>query len=125
MGNEEGKEKPVEVVKVALCQFRLVYQLLWITADLAIIIHALVSSKSDYCHLLYIVLPLKTAQKNGHQLPWLPICFQVQMLLLTFKSLNDLEPAYPRDSFHPYNYIVRSTGAALLFQLWNQAGSGS
>lgn len=81
--------------------------------DLAIITHAPVASRLDYCNTLYMVLPLETSQtlqlmqnvaarmlvgtnKYDHVTPilwelhWMPIVFQAQfkLLVLIFKALK-------------------------------------
>lgn len=90
-------------------------------------IHALITSRLDYCNSLYFGISksqmarlqvvqnaaarfLKGKRKFDHATPllrslhWLPINFRIdfKILLLVFKSLNDLAPSYLSDLLHPY-----------------------
>ena len=106
-------DQVASVARSAFCQLRLVAQLHpYLDGDnLVSVVHALVTSKLDYCNALYVGLPLKTVRKlqlvqnaaarliTGtsrfeHMKPilarlhWLPICFRAQfkVLVLTYKA---------------------------------------
>ncbi|XP_061471923.1 uncharacterized protein LOC133379865 [Rhineura floridana] len=110
-----------QVASVAFYQLRLVAQLCtYLDKDkLASVVHALVTSKLDYCNVLYMGLPLRTVQKlqlvknaaarlvTGTRwfehvkpilahLHWLPVYFRAQfkVLVLTYKALHSLGPQY-------------------------------
>uniref|UniRef100_R4GDH7 Reverse transcriptase domain-containing protein n=1 Tax=Anolis carolinensis TaxID=28377 RepID=R4GDH7_ANOCA len=109
--------------------------------DLATVIQAMVISRLDYCNALYIGLPLSVIQKlklvqnaAAHllagvparwritpilqQLHWLPIEYRItfKILVLTFKALHGLGPAYLRARLSPYQpqRLLRSEGQNLL-----------
>ena len=110
--------------------------------DLATVIHAMVTSRLDYCNSLYAGLPLNLLRKlqlvqnaaarvltgtqwRAHitpvlsQLHWLQIGDRIRfkVLGLTFKALNGLGPAYLRDRlFHhsPPPRLLRSADQNLL-----------
>lgn len=94
--------------------------------DLATVVHAVFTSRMDYCNPLYVGLPLKRAQKlqmvwsaAAHMLlgkprfhcatsflqglHWLPVVFQIplKVLAITSKALNGLSPGYLRDTWEP------------------------
>ncbi|XP_062830407.1 uncharacterized protein LOC134297289 [Anolis carolinensis] len=127
----------------AFAQLRLVCQLRPYLgkSDLATVVHALVTSRLDYCNALYVGLPLKTARKlqlvqraaarlltgaayREHttpllsQLHWLPICYRAQfkVLVLAYKALNGSGPIYLSERIFPYEptRTLRSSGEALL-----------
>uniref|UniRef100_A0A803SWN1 Reverse transcriptase domain-containing protein n=1 Tax=Anolis carolinensis TaxID=28377 RepID=A0A803SWN1_ANOCA len=127
----------------AFAQLKLVRQLrpYLEKSDLTMVVHALVTSRMDYCNALYVGLPLKTVRKlqlvqrsaarllTGaayrerstplfKQLHWLPIIFRAQfkVQVITYKALNGLGPAYLRDRVVPYEPTrsLRSSGEALL-----------
>ncbi|XP_062825481.1 uncharacterized protein LOC134295910 [Anolis carolinensis] len=131
------------VARGAFAQLRLVHQLRPFLgrSDLATVVHALLTSRLDYCNTLYVGLPLKTAQKlqlvqwaaarlitgaayREHttpllsQLHWLPICYRAQfkVLVLTFKALNGSGPTYLSERISSYQptRTLRSSGEALL-----------
>ncbi|KAF7250425.1 hypothetical protein EYD10_03693 [Varanus komodoensis] len=109
------------VARNAFLQLRLINQLRpYLEYDcLATVIHALVTSRLDFCNALYMGLPLKTVRTlqlvqnraarlltgTGHyahmtpvlrQLHWLPIEARAQfkVLIMTYKALNGLGPGY-------------------------------
>uniref|UniRef100_A0A803TXH6 Reverse transcriptase domain-containing protein n=1 Tax=Anolis carolinensis TaxID=28377 RepID=A0A803TXH6_ANOCA len=127
----------------AFAQLKLVrqLQLYFVKSDLAMVVHALVTSMMDYCSALYVGLPLKTARKlllvqrsaarllTGanykerltslvKELHWLLFTFrsQFKVQVLTYKALNSLGPVYLCDRFCPYEPArsLRSSGEALL-----------
>ncbi|KAF7251909.1 Podocalyxin-like protein 2 [Varanus komodoensis] len=108
---------------------------------LEMVIHALVTSRLDYCNALYVGLPLKTVRilqlvQNRvarlltgtgcyshitlvlYQLHWLPVevWAQFKVLVLTYKGLNGLGPGYLKERLLPYmpSCPSRSAGEALL-----------
>ena len=118
------------VSRAAVYQLHLVRRLRpYLPADcLARVVHALVISHLDYCNVLYVGLPLKVTRKlqliqnaaarlvtgSGRRdhitlvlkdLHWLPVRFRAQfkVLVLTFKALNSLGPAYLKERLHPHH----------------------
>ena len=110
-------------------------------SDLAIVIHATVTSRLDYCNSLYTGLPLNLLRKlqlvqnaaarvlTGtwwkanitpvlSQLHWLQIGDRIRfkVLVLTFKALNSLGPTYLRDRLFRYSppRLLRSADQNLL-----------
>ncbi|KAF7234897.1 E3 ubiquitin-protein ligase TRIM21 [Varanus komodoensis] len=131
------------VARSAFLQLRLIHQLRpYLEYDyLATATHALVTSRLDFCNVLYVGLPLKTVRilqlvqnraarlltGTGHyvhmtpvlrQLHWLPIEVRAQfkVLVMTYKALNGLGPGYLKERLHPYmpSCPLRSAGEALL-----------
>uniref|UniRef100_A0A803SYC2 Reverse transcriptase domain-containing protein n=1 Tax=Anolis carolinensis TaxID=28377 RepID=A0A803SYC2_ANOCA len=127
----------------AFAQLKLVRQLrpYLEKSDLAMVVHALVTSRLDYCNALYVGLPLKTARKLQlvqhsaalvlmgaryrerstllfKELHWLPFIFRAQfkVQIITSKALNALGPTCLRDRISPYELVrsLRSSGEALL-----------
>ncbi len=109
--------------------------------DLEIVIHALVSSRLDYCNYLYIGLPQSTlsrlqmvqnaaarfltgTKKRDHITPvlaslhWLPIKLRVdfKVLLFAYKALHNSAPDYVCDLIKPYtaSRSLRSSDQLLL-----------
>ncbi|KAF7236632.1 Ectonucleotide pyrophosphatase/phosphodiesterase family member 7 [Varanus komodoensis] len=110
---------------------------------LATVTHALVTSRLDFCNVLYVGLPSKTVRilqlmqnrasrllmgtgRYVHmtpvlrQLHWLPIEVWVQfkVLVMTYKALNGLGPGYLKERLRPYMpaHPLRSAGEALLWK---------
>uniref|UniRef100_M3XGZ6 Reverse transcriptase domain-containing protein n=1 Tax=Latimeria chalumnae TaxID=7897 RepID=M3XGZ6_LATCH len=93
--------------------------------SLSTLMHAFVTSRLDYCNVLYAGLPLKAIRRlqlvqnsaarvvhnvsrfdhitpTLQKLHWLPIRWQITFKVLVFKALNGLGPAYLRDFLTPY-----------------------
>ncbi|KAF7246760.1 Reelin [Varanus komodoensis] len=133
------------VVRSAFFQLQLIHQLHPYLEDdcLAMVTHALVTSRLDFCNTLYVGLPLKTVRilqlvqnraarlltgtgRYVHmtpvlrQLHWLPIEVRAQfkVLVITYKTLNGLGPGYLKERLHPYmpGLPLRSAGEALLWE---------
>ncbi|XP_061477973.1 uncharacterized protein LOC133382302 [Rhineura floridana] len=131
------------VARNAFYQLRLVAQLRPYLSreDLTSVVHALVTSRLDYCNALYVGLPLKTVWKlqlvqnaaarlltrtkrSDHITPvlahlhWLPICFRAKfkVLVLTYKALYGAGPRYLSERLSRYEpaRTLRSATKALL-----------
>uniref|UniRef100_M3XHA5 Alkylated DNA repair protein AlkB homologue 8 N-terminal domain-containing protein n=1 Tax=Latimeria chalumnae TaxID=7897 RepID=M3XHA5_LATCH len=95
--------------------------------SLSTLMHAFVASRLDYCNALYAGLPLKSIHRlqlvqnaaarvvknvcrfdhitpTLRELHWLPIRWRIvfKILVLVYKALNGLGPAYLRDFLTPY-----------------------
>ncbi len=95
---------------------------------LEIAIHALITTRLDYCNSLYLGISkssiarlqlvqnaaarfLKGKRKFDHVTPilkslhWLPVHHRIEfkILLFVFKSINNLAPSYLSDLLYPYN----------------------
>ncbi len=95
---------------------------------LEIAIHALITTRLDYCNSLYLGISkssiarlqlvqnaaarfLKGQRKFDHVTPilkslhWLPVHHRIEfkILLFVFKSINNLAPSYLSDLLYPYN----------------------
>uniref|UniRef100_H3AGI1 Reverse transcriptase domain-containing protein n=1 Tax=Latimeria chalumnae TaxID=7897 RepID=H3AGI1_LATCH len=109
--------------------------------SLSTLMHAFVTSRLDYCNALYAGLPLKAIRRlqlvqnsaarvvynmsrfdhvtpTLRKLHWLPIRWRItfKVLVLVFKALNGLGPAYLRDFLTPYvpTHSLRSEFAGSL-----------
>ncbi|KAF7252798.1 Endothelin receptor type B [Varanus komodoensis] len=108
---------------------------------LATVTQALVTSRLDFCNVLYVGLPLKTVRilqlvqtraarlltgtgcyvhmtpvlRQLHGLPT-EVRAQFKVLVMTYKALNGLGPGYLKEHLHPYTPAcpLRSAGEALL-----------
>ncbi|KAF7239463.1 Structural maintenance of chromosomes protein 6, partial [Varanus komodoensis] len=127
----------------AFPQLRLIHQLRpYLENDcLVTVTHALVTSRLDFCNLLYVGLPLKVVRilqmvQNRparlltgtgrcaditpvlRQLHWLPIEVRAQfkVLVITYKALNGLGPGYLKERLRPClpSRPLRSAAEALL-----------
>ncbi|KAF7252401.1 hypothetical protein EYD10_01895 [Varanus komodoensis] len=117
------------VARSAFFQLQLIHQLRpYLEYDcLATVTHVLVTSRLDFCNVLYVGLPLKTVRilqlvqnraarlltGTGHyahmtpglrQLHWLPIEVRARfkVLVITYKALNGLGPGHLKERLRPY-----------------------
>ena len=131
------------VVKTSFFQLRVISKVkpFLPKKQLEMLIHALISSRLDYCNSLYIGIDqsqlqrlqlvqnsaarlLTSTKKRDHISPvlaslhWLPVKFRVEfkVLLFVFKSLHGLSPSYLKDLIHPYvpPRVLRSADKSLL-----------
>lgn len=102
-------------------------------ASLEVAIQAFITSRLDYCNSLYYGISknqisrlqvvqnaaarfLKGGKKFDHVTPFLRSLHWLPVLLLVYKSLNNLAPSYLSDLLHPYtsNRELRSGNKSLL-----------
>ena len=106
------------------------------SASCELLIHALITSKIDYCNALLCKLPKRLLNKLQHvhncaariltftkrnehitpilkQLHWLPVSFRIRfkISLLVFKCLNGLAPSYLQELLTPH-VVVRTLRSA-------------
>ncbi|KAF7253589.1 Ryanodine receptor 2, partial [Varanus komodoensis] len=136
-------DKEAHLACITETWLRLIHQLRpYLENDcLATVTHALVTSRLDFCKVLYVGLPLKTVwilqlvqnraarlltgtERYVHmtpvlcQLHWLPIEVRAQfkVLVMIYKALNGLGLGYLKERLYPYMPArpLRSAGEALL-----------
>ncbi|KAF7249222.1 Follistatin-related protein 4, partial [Varanus komodoensis] len=133
------------VARSAFLQLWLIHQLCPYLENncVATVTHILVTSRLDFCNVLYVGLPLKMVRilqlvqnraarlltgtgRCSHitpvlrQLHWLPIEVRAQfkVLVITYKALNGLGPGYLKERLSPYlpSRPLRSAAEALLWE---------
>ncbi len=131
------------VTKTAFFHLRNIFKLrnMWSVSDAEKLVHAFMTSRLDYCNALLGACPassinklqivqnaaarvLTRSRKYDHITPilqslhWLPIKFRIsyKILLLAYKALNDLAPAYLTNLLSRYNPTrsLRSQNSGLL-----------
>ena len=119
----------------AICKSAFYHLRKYLTIDAAqLLVHALVTSKLDYCNLLLYGLPQYLIEQLQLQfchitpvlkdLHWLPIDLRIKSKILTiiYKSLYGLAPTYIKDllkNYHPSRDLRSSKKNLLVVPVFN------